>query len=175
MGDLKDMTGLRFGRLSVIERSPANNKEGQAQWVCVCDCGEVRTVPGGNLRTGNTESCGCKWLEIIRLLPGEAALNSLYYHLQYRAENRGLDWNIAKEELRDITSRPCFYCGTLPALIARGRNGNYVYNGLDRVNSQEGYIINNVVPCCKQCNIAKLDYSVDEFLSWIERVHRHQG
>lgn len=49
----------------------------------------------------------------------------------------------------------------------------FVRNGIDRVDSAQGYVLTNVVPCCKQCNRAKSDLSREEFLTWVERVHAH--
>lgn len=54
---LNNLTGKRFGRLSVIERGI--NYRRAAQWVCLCDCGVVKTVRGQALVTGSTVSCGC--------------------------------------------------------------------------------------------------------------------
>lgn len=58
MSKLIDLTGQRFGRLTVIERG-ANTPSGQTTWICSCDCGKTVTVSGGNLRSGNSTSCGC--------------------------------------------------------------------------------------------------------------------
>jgi hypothetical protein len=55
---LKDIKGMRFGRLTVLERAE-NNKHGQARWLCLCDCGSETIVGSGNLSSGNTMSCGC--------------------------------------------------------------------------------------------------------------------
>lgn len=60
----KDMTGKRFGKLTVIERA-GTDKFGKATWLCKCDCGNEVIVPGGNLRSGNTTSCGCAFSEIV--------------------------------------------------------------------------------------------------------------
>lgn len=57
MGKLIDLTDQRFGRLTVIGRSGEQNR--QVLWLCKCDCGQIITVTGGNLRSGNTKSCGC--------------------------------------------------------------------------------------------------------------------
>lgn len=56
--NIKDMAGLRFGRLLVIEPAGilAHRK---MHWRCVCDCGREAVVVGGNLRQGITKSCGC--------------------------------------------------------------------------------------------------------------------
>lgn len=54
---IKDMTGQRVGRLTIVGRVDSNTS--QARWLCLCDCGNYITAYGGNLRRGNTQSCGC--------------------------------------------------------------------------------------------------------------------
>lgn len=61
MAGFKDITGQRFGRWSVISRTP--NKGIRTQWLCRCDCGEQRIVDSNNLRTGLSRSCGCLTIE----------------------------------------------------------------------------------------------------------------
>ena len=65
---LVDLSGFKFGRLTVLKR--VGTRRGQALWGCVCDCGGVVEVPGYDLRTGNSTSCGCfhreKTAEIYR-------------------------------------------------------------------------------------------------------------
>jgi hypothetical protein len=51
--------GLRFGRLTTIERAVENSPRGHARWLCRCDCGAMTTVQVGHLRANNTKSCGC--------------------------------------------------------------------------------------------------------------------
>ena len=57
MSKLIDLTGRKFGRLSVICRYDVNDKLGRAFWKCQCDCGKFSTALGYNLRTGHTTSC----------------------------------------------------------------------------------------------------------------------
>ena len=56
MGKLIDLTGMRFGWLSVLNRADV---PGRPRWWCQCDCGETTMVSGAHLRTGDTQSCGC--------------------------------------------------------------------------------------------------------------------
>lgn len=58
MGRLIDLAGLRFGRLTVVERYGRYPK-GEVTWLCKCDCGETTIVNGVHLRSGDTKSCGC--------------------------------------------------------------------------------------------------------------------
>lgn len=52
-----DLTGQRFGRLTVAERAP--NQGSKICWRCVCDCGREVRVQTFNLICGNQRSCGC--------------------------------------------------------------------------------------------------------------------
>lgn len=58
---LKDMTGMKFNRLTVIKRIPSNDNH--ANWLCVCDCGKSHEVKGAYLRYGSVKSCGCLKIE----------------------------------------------------------------------------------------------------------------
>lgn len=62
MGKLIDLTGQKFGRLSVVrEAEPRYNKKGEKihYWFCECECGNKKDVEGKALREGSTVSCGC--------------------------------------------------------------------------------------------------------------------
>lgn len=52
------MTGQRFGRLTVVGDS-GESRRGEVLWLCRCDCGNVVTLRGSSLRSGNNRSCGC--------------------------------------------------------------------------------------------------------------------
>ena len=55
----KDLTGQRFGKLTVLERYLENNNQNKPCWICQCDCGNVKIIDGNSLKTGKTQSCGC--------------------------------------------------------------------------------------------------------------------
>lgn len=59
MNERFNLTGKRFGRLTVISRSPQRSNDRQRIWLCLCDCGAQAHVPSHRLRIGKTESCGC--------------------------------------------------------------------------------------------------------------------
>ena len=58
MSKLIDLTGKKFNYLTVIQRG-LNTNDGRAQWVCKCDCGNIKTIRGKDLRNGKVKSCGC--------------------------------------------------------------------------------------------------------------------
>lgn len=55
---LRDLTGQRFGRLTVIKRGEQKNY-GNAVWECLCDCGKTTHIAGNHLTLGHVKSCGC--------------------------------------------------------------------------------------------------------------------
>lgn len=55
----KDLTGLRFGRLTVLGKSGNKAKDGNPLWLCKCDCGNTLETTKRRLVTGGTRSCGC--------------------------------------------------------------------------------------------------------------------
>lgn len=59
MGKIIDLTGKRFGRLTVIEKAEKKDKYNNIYWNCKCDCGNFRCVSTRNLNRGDTKSCGC--------------------------------------------------------------------------------------------------------------------
>ena len=63
MGKLIDLTGQRFGRLTVLRREGTyrnySSDKTLPTWRCRCDCGRETVVNGNNLRCGVTQSCGC--------------------------------------------------------------------------------------------------------------------
>lgn len=58
MAGIKDLTGTKFNKLTVICENGRTPKY-EVLWKCKCECGNEITVPGSNLKTGNTKSCGC--------------------------------------------------------------------------------------------------------------------
>ena len=63
MSRIHDLTGQKFGRLTVVERA-GSNARGRATWRCACDCGNSLVVVGSDLLTKQT-SCGCQRRETL--------------------------------------------------------------------------------------------------------------
>jgi hypothetical protein len=55
---LIDLTGFRFGKLTVIRRAPDGPRH-ETRWLCQCDCGKTSTPRSKKLRAGTAQSCGC--------------------------------------------------------------------------------------------------------------------
>ncbi len=176
--EIIDLTGQRFGRLVCVDYElrdvpdkKRSNKQ-RAYWHCVCDCGRSTIVTATNLRKGNTTSCGCS-----RVLPDDAvAKRAIAYKYRRSALQRGQEMDLDDDVLADLLQQPCHYCGAGPSNLLRGSgNKPFPYNGLDRVDNGIGYLLDNVVPCCRQCNFAKGSMSYSDFLAWIDRLVAHNA
>lgn len=70
---MKDLTGQRFGRLTVIsffEKRKRPSGSTKYMWECRCDCGNIIVVNADNLKSGHVKSCKCLRTEIstVRIL-----------------------------------------------------------------------------------------------------------
>lgn len=59
MGSFRDLTGLKFGKLTAIKRVYIKDKKGTF-WECKCECGNTCVVNSGELISNDVSSCGCK-------------------------------------------------------------------------------------------------------------------
>lgn len=60
-----DISGRKFGRLTVLERVAHERKPGliETKWRCLCECGAIKDLYSGHIRSGKTQACGCLRLE----------------------------------------------------------------------------------------------------------------
>lgn len=63
----KDMTGMTFGRLTVVGPS-IHSAPKRLRWSCLCECGATKDFNGAHLRNGSSKSCGCLQVELSRTL-----------------------------------------------------------------------------------------------------------
>lgn len=175
--------GTRFDRLSILENDVVHQtKSGKIQRRACrvrCQCGTEFTCTSTHLRSGATTSCGCKWTE----RDTDTLWRSILASTRSRAKQYGREFHLTLSQLKAVSLLPCVYCGKEPANLFRLRrmvDGVYqygemqiCYSGLDRVDSSRGYVHGNVVPCCGECNYAKQDLSVDDFLASVARIQAH--
>jgi hypothetical protein len=160
---LVDLTDRIFGKLKVKER--AKNKHTMTCWRCVCQCGNELIVQAKHLKSGRTQSCGCR-----RTKKG-AAFRYVLRHYQSGARKRGLVWMLTPREFHKLTSSPCYYTGRRPSTTQVSKSGEtYTYNGIDRLDSSRGYTTDNCVPCYKEINRMKGSIPVQEFIKLVKEI-----
>ena len=102
----KDLTGQKFGKLTVIEKSENHitiSGHHQSMWLCKCDCGNFKIVRGSDLHSGQTNSCGCM------ISSGE------YYLITYLMSNNiKYEYQKRFDDCRGIGDKPLSYDFYLP-------------------------------------------------------------
>lgn len=191
--DGSDYINRVFGRLTVISLvDPIKDSDDKYRtaYLCHCSCGNDLIVSRHHLQNkSGRRSCGClndenrsKLGLSKRKLPPDLASGKVLYEKAYS------DGNISFKDFCRISKLNCFYCDKEPSnshnkYLHRDKwgknsdfakeNGTFIYNGLDRIDSSRGHDLDNVVPCCFQCNRSKSDKSLDEFGEWICHVYCH--
>lgn len=177
--NVKNLLKQRFGRL--IVQKYIGTKHTSAYWLCKCDCGKLHKADSKCLTTGGVKSCGCLKIEtdkqnrLNKRGTGQGPLNLLYCQYKWFAKKRHLKFELSKEEFKKLVLAKCVYCNCSPKRVLYSPNDYYpktLANGVDRVNNNIGYLFKNCVPCCKQCNQAKSDFTLTDFYRWIKRIYR---
>lgn len=190
--DTSTLVGQKFGQLTVLSFSHTTQVQHSERvrvkyWFnCICDCGTAIIVSRASLP--GTKTCGCSKVKgymkasqkqkgkarlSIQKPNGEAVLNSYFLSYQNGAKKRGLSFNLSKEAFIKLTSENCLICGAEPREIKK-KPKDFVsrkMNGIDRIDSDIGYEPRNCIPCCKKCNLMKLDLPMQEFLEHINKIH----
>lgn len=176
--------GERFGRLVVIdEYREVKNGRSRRYLVCQCDCGNIAHIDKSHVLRGYTRSCGCLQNESRKGLGshfkkdlGESAFNETYGAYKKSARLRGYDFELTKEEFREIVTEPCIYCGEslTQSKHKKSGNGEFRYTGIDRYDNSKGYIPSNCVPCCKRCNRIKTTMSAEELADIVDTLQKRK-
>lgn len=84
----------------------------------------------------------------VKLINQQKNDNIDYHFINYErsAETKQLEFTITKGDFMDMVVVPCYYCGIIQS---KG------FNGIDRLDSTQGYTMDNVVSCCEMCNMIK--------------------
>jgi len=91
----------------------------------------------------------------------EQKANKKFTNYRARAKRKGQDFSLNRTEFLATISQPCHWCGS-DGIV-----------GIDRVLNEQGYTLENSVPCCKECNFAKNNMTLTEWLLWIDRLVAH--
>ena len=117
---LIDLTGQQFGRLTILYRDKEAEKlkkDRHAMWRCQCECGNLTSVVGRDLRRGATLSCGCLQKERTSRANGVNFIGKTFGKLtvlqQAPSKNQRTYW-VCKCECGNETVKLRFPCGKLP-------------------------------------------------------------
>ena len=187
MPKYEDLSGQKFTRLLVLEKIET---EGRTTFKCLCDCGKTKNVKSENLKGGSTKSCGCLNDEKRSARASLFGITNRQFHPRTTTarrvfQKRYSDGNLEFDDFMKLTQQNCHYCTSEPNNLANSakedpkasqyaiNNGDFKYNGLDRISSDRPHDLDNLVPCCKICNYAKRDLTLEEFELWVIRIYNN--
>jgi hypothetical protein len=124
------------------------------------------------------KTCGCLRAEQARKngrtrTTEKAFTNGRHNSYKQSALKRDIYFNLTPEDVYEIITKDCIYCGKKPELrdIKYIKGIQYPHNTIDRIDSNKGYTKTNIQPCCKICNIMKNSLTSKEFLEHIRKVY----
>jgi hypothetical protein len=138
-----DLTGKRFGKLTVLGETPKTKK--YIIWLCLCDCGKETSVSVANLANGHTRSCGCLQSEITK--KRNVTHNMRHTRIYYiwttmkarcsnsRSSNRSIYF--------DKGIRFCDKWGTFEGFYEDMKDGYADNLSIDRIDNDKGYSKDN--------------------------------
>lgn len=179
-----DLTGRSFGQLSVVKKVSVKRSR-NARWECLCTCGNRVIVTSLRLRKGHTASCGCRRADsckgnqrgrtqkqLASRSDETAAVARVFTEYKAAAKKFGRPFELNLEFFSKLVKGNCYYCGIEPFAgpSPRSSRSKVSLNGVDRINSDLGYVTTNVVSCCKFCNLAKRNRTAEEFIAHCKLV-----
>jgi hypothetical protein len=177
-----NLIGQKFNKLKVLD--VAQSIGNRTAWKCQCDCGTIKNIKTEELRTGGTKSCGC-WNQEQRSNRAENMYSKCIKYSPKEASARKV-WRANYNEMSFddfylLSQQQCNYCGEMPSNVQNTadqrssekmkKEGNFKYNGLDRLDNSKPHSKENCVACCKYCNYAKRERSVEEFKTWLSKTY----
>jgi len=166
--------GDKFYKLEVISLSHIDDKH-RRFYLFKCDCGNKKIIHGSAVVSGNTKSCGCYKAESYkkrRIPNNHGEVTAIIAGYLRHANSRGKEWCLSRSFVENIIKENCFYCGSPPSNLKKTKNSidGLKYNGIDRIDNNIGYVEENCVACCQQCNLSKRDLNIEEFKTWIKKL-----
>ena len=99
----------------------------------------------------------------------------LYKRTVKNAERKGIEWSLSYQIWLELAGDSCYYCGVEPSNVFKYNKGEFVYSGIDRIDSGLGYTTGNVVSCCRFCNVLKLSLRPDTWFDFLKAVIKSHG
>ena len=166
--------GIRFGKITIVNQYYLESGM-NLRVDYICDCG-YKTTNKAFEKVKKQKMCIKCSRTNTHKINKETSFNMLFNEYARSARIRHLSFDLTKKQVAELTKGKCFYCGSDPSNVMRkdAKSGSYVYNGIDRRDSNKGYTLENSVSCCKLCNIAKWDLSTKDFLNHIKRIYEYQ-
>lgn len=179
---MKDITGLRVGRLTVTSETQSRSKT--KHYKCICECGNERFYTKQALLKGDMRSCGCYKAEnkgkSHKNWKGVGDISSSFLcRIKATANRRKIEFNLSLKYLSDLyenADKKCALSGLeidFPKTWKEAHEFKYTAS-LDRIDSSRGYVEGNVQWVHKDVNMMKQQFDQKHFISLCSEIVRNQ-
>lgn len=170
-----DRIGKKYHQLLIVSIS---HKIKNLTYVnTICDCGKEKIICLQNIvRTKKpTKSCNHLKIENLKSFSNkEPNFKSEYKRwLKNDVKSRNKTSDLTIEQYSILIMNNCHYCNS-PGTQIMHFSQAFKRNGIDRIDNNIGYTINNCVSCCSICNFAKRSSNYDDFINWVEKVYNNK-
>lgn len=170
-----DLSNQDIGDLfvSTLNKVVISSGRKRRYWLCICKCGKLNWILGETLQRIKQKGWETRCRECNLRLPNfEGPRKYIFRDYKVAAKKRNLEFTLTYDEFISLIDMRCVYCGSLPKnSYTRHTEIPFIYQGIDRIDNKIGYIKENCVPCCHQCNWSKGTMSKTDFLEWIRMVY----
>jgi hypothetical protein len=172
----KFIEGQKFGKYTILNENIELKRE--AQILCLCECGKENYVSCYTLLNGKSKGC----LECNNPRPKESNpswggfgnISGKYYgRIKRNAIKRGIKFDISIEYMNQTLLNQEFKCSLtkLPIYFSHSKKDNYEATAsIDRIDSNEGYVVGNIQWIHKDINLMKNHFNQDYFLDMCEKI-----
>lgn len=180
----KIVQGEVFGNYTVLDRLKITTRSGNTEWrwKCIDKNGNFIYARPRYLISVLPKEIG-KRFKFENSPPKNGRIQMgirsfLFREYKLNSRKRKIEFLLDFEEFNLLITGNCRYCGSEPSENERFKNRMnrsepvFKYNGVDRIDSLEGYTTKNTVSCCAKCNLMKNILSVSDFLSHIKEIYK---
>lgn len=170
--DFSQFIGKTYNHLNVLELRKPTHASRKPRFKCLCSCGKIKVILVYDVISSRTKSCG----HLSNANPDSAFKKVVRDYLR-NCHIRGRKWLLSEEEAAALFKSNCHYCGSEPSNKARysfGTDVGYVYNGIDRIDNDGDYTVENTVACCQSCNFMKGKLDGNTFLEQVKKISKYQ-
>lgn len=170
---LIDITGNKYGKLTVIELD-GKHEDGFYYWKCQCDCGKKIIVRGNNLKSGDSQSCGCTKSK------GEELINQFLLEHQYSFKKEYTFFDLLSTNNNPLKFDFCILDNDKPIKIIEINGTQHYKKDHPWYSEERAEYDKKKREYCKQHNIPllDLDYNKDDSIpedSWLEKLTTFLG
>jgi len=142
-----DLAGKKFGKLTAVHFA------GSARWYCVCECGRSAVTVAQNLRSGNSQSCGCGQKATLRKLNVSRARGRSKFVrasvVRSGVRLNSVTWSI----VCSAWGNKCAYCESHEEALTKDH--------VQPITRGGAHELPNIVPACVKCNAIKSNHELD--------------